>query len=109
MKTYKIVEYVNGKIKTLFHGVDGSRTVDTEKWIEAKVGYGIDGSGQKEYLHGWHSFATIELAKKYLNNFRARKELLRIAECEITEDKWEKPTNSDVILSRFIKFISIIN
>lgn len=107
MKAYKIIEFENNKLKTLFHGVNGSRTVPFGKWIEAKVDYGIDGSRQKPYLYGWHSFSSLELANKYMNNFRARKELLKIVECEVKET-WDKPTNPDVILSKFIKFNKVV-
>jgi hypothetical protein len=42
-----------------------------------------------------------------MNNFKARKELLRIVECEVKET-WSKPTNPDVTLSRYIRFKNIL-
>ena len=66
MIAYKIVELDDNKIKTLFHGVNGSRTVSCNKWIEADCKQGRDGSGERWYLTGWHTLPTKEDAEKYM-------------------------------------------
>lgn len=51
MKAYKIVEVVDGKIKTLFHGINKSRTMPEGIWLEADVKMGRDGSGDRYSCH----------------------------------------------------------
>ncbi len=89
VKAYKIVEVEDDKIKTLFHGVDRSRVMESGVWIEADVKTGRDGSGDRWYETGWHTLPTLEDAKEYMSRFTKRTDRLGIAECEI-KDVWPK-------------------
>lgn len=105
MIAYKIVEYEDNKIKTLFHAVNGSRIIPCNKWIEADVKQGRDGSGDRWYLTGWHTLPTKEDAERYITRFKNRVDKLKIVKCEV-KDTWSKEHSPDpVILSRYIKFL----
>lgn len=107
-RAYKIVEVENGKIKTLFHGVNRSRVMQQGEWIEADVKLGRDGSGEKYYTVGWHTFLKLEEAQEYIKRFRDRKELLRIIECTICDTWLKEHSPAPVILSRYIKFGDLV-
>ncbi len=72
MKTaYKIFDVYTDKNgnavpKTLFHGIRGSRIVQTNEWIDAEHKSVIDGSGQERYISGFHAYSTIDDVKKWL-------------------------------------------
>ena len=70
MKTYyKIMDYSNKGVKTLFHGNNGSRVIPMKEWVEAsKYKLVTDGSSSTEYMSGWHVFENFDEAKKYLFN-----------------------------------------
>ena len=53
---YKIIDQIDGKYKTLFHGLNGSKTIPTNQWLKAEEKLVSDGSGNKKYLSGWHLF-----------------------------------------------------
>jgi hypothetical protein len=108
MKTYKICEVKDGKIKTLFHGVNNSKVVKQGVWIEGEVKQGRDGSGDRWYLTGWHTLPTLEDAKAYMSNFNKRLDLLHIIECEVKDTWLKEHSNANVILSRWIKFGDIV-
>jgi hypothetical protein len=102
---YKIIETDNSTIKTLFHGINGSRVMPSGKWLEADVKQGRDGSGERWYLTGWHTLPTKEDAERYMTRFKNRVDKLKIVKCEV-KDTWSKQHSPDpVILSRWIKFI----
>ena len=109
MKAFKIVEVLDGKIKTLFHGLNKSKTMEQGKWLEADVKLGRDGSGNRYYLTGWHTLLTLEEAKEYLSRFKSRIASLKIVECEITEIWKKQHSPSNVMLSRYIKFGEILD
>ena len=108
MIAYKIIEFEDGKVKTLFHGVNGSRTLKMNEWIKAKEIKGRDGSGDRWYLTGWHCFYTFEEAKSYLKAFRTRKEKLKIAEVEVKNIRKKEHSPSNVILCSWLKINKII-
>ena len=106
------MEIENNNVKTLFHGLDGSRTVKQNTWLKANVKMGRDGKSKSDkdnyYLTGWHTLPSIEIAKKYLGNFKSRLDKLIIIECEIKGDIRKKPSNDTVVLSEWIKLGKII-
>jgi hypothetical protein len=108
MITYKIVEVVDDKIRTLFHGINGSRTIPKNKWIEADVKIGRDGSGDRYYKTGWHTLPTKEDAEAYMSRFKARTDILKIVKCEIKEHWNKEHSPSPVLLSRYIKFLEVV-
>lgn len=104
---YKIVEMDNGKLKTLFHGNFGTRTLLKEVWMPAQVRpEARDGKG-KTYKSGWHLFTNINDAEYYMRKFKTRLDKLRLVEVEYKGDR-VKPTNSSVILADEIKIIDVV-
>ena len=56
----------NGKLLFLFHALNGSRKVETGKWIKAAQKLVKDGSGSQEYISGFHVFLKEEEIPKWL-------------------------------------------
>jgi hypothetical protein len=107
MIAYKIIRKENNKFQTLFHGLNGSKVIKLNIWLEANVDFGRDGSGNRYYIHGWHSFLYLNEAKQYLNRFKET-ENLTILKCEV-KDTWKKEHSpAPIILSRYIKFLEEI-
>jgi hypothetical protein len=79
----------DGNLCTLFHGIDGSRKVETGHWITADIKQGRDGSDSKWYTTGWHVLETLAQAKHYLNNFKNISSKV-IVVCETDGDLWKK-------------------
>ena len=65
MVGYKIFDVDGEDLKFLFHGLEGSRTVQRGKWIKANKIMGKDGTGKTKYLTGFHFFKTIEEAEEW--------------------------------------------
>ncbi len=104
MKAWKIVEVVDGNIRTLFHGLDGSRTVPTGKWLKAERKLGSDGTGKRKYFTGWHVLLSKADAEEYLKVFTTRLHLLKIVECEIGGYRPKEHSPSPVYLSNWLTF-----
>ncbi len=67
---YKIMDYDDRKLFTLFHGNDGSRVIPMKEWVRAsRYRLVTDGSSSTKYMSGWHVFKTLDEAKKYLTAF----------------------------------------
>lgn len=67
---YKICDLVDGKIKTLFHGQDGSKVLQRNKWLIATRKWVSDGTSKTSYVSGWHVFKELADAKRYLEKFQ---------------------------------------
>ena len=103
---YKIVDKINGEYKTLFHGIDGSRKMKSNEWIQATLKMVTDGDAKrsKKYLSGWHIMETQEQAEKYLSRF-TNVENKTIVKCE-AKNIWKKEHSPhNVYLAEFIKII----
>ena len=66
---FKIVDMKDGKVLTLFHGLDGSKTLPHSKWLIAKKEMVSDGKGTK-YLSGFHVIPSREECIEYLKRFK---------------------------------------
>jgi len=86
---YKIMDFDKGSVKTLFHGIEGSRTVPRFEWLKADVKQGRDGSDSKWYTTGWHILETLEQAQTYLQRFKG-KESKCIVMLETRGPTWKK-------------------
>jgi len=73
MEVYKIVIEGDDGYKTLFHGIDGSRTLPFDVWLKADKKIVIDGSGGTPYLSGIHCFLNRKATEIYLKRFRTKK------------------------------------
>jgi len=101
---YKIVEKHPNGLKTLFHGNNGSRSLETGVWLEANTKMVRDAAHGKRYLSGWHVLKSYQDAADFLKKFRKRKELLHIVPCK-AKNMHIKPSNRNVLLAQWIKII----
>jgi hypothetical protein len=105
MKYYKICDKIDGNVKTLFHGVNGTRNLPKGQWVTADKKMVSDGSGKRKYLSGFHVLPTIEDCKQYLKRFKHTANKVFI-ECEVGGDMWPKEhSTSPVLLVDKIKFL----
>ena len=67
-KYYKIVDIVDGKVKTLFHGLNGSKVLPLGTWLQAEMKPVSDGG--TIYTSGWHIIPSLEECIQYLEKFQ---------------------------------------
>jgi hypothetical protein len=67
VKCFRLIAIENGKIKTLFHGVNGSRIIPQDTWMIAQKKIVSDGG--TKYVSGFHVLKTRAECEKYLNKF----------------------------------------
>ena len=102
IEVYKIViEGNNGRYKTLFHGINGSKLIPLDEWLKADIKLVKDGSGGNKYYSGFHCFETKELGEKYLKRFRTEQNRVLI-KCDAKFIR-HKPSNKEVWLAEEIK------
>lgn len=105
-KWYKIVDVVNGDVKTLFHGLNGSRTLPYNKWLTAEMKMVSDGNGT-EYLSGFHIMQSLEDSIEYLKRFKniENKAVVLVS----TKKEWKKEHSpSNVWLCEKIKIHEVV-
>lgn len=110
MKAYRICERKGEKIQTLFHGVNGSRTIPMNQWLTASIKPVCDGTRKTstEYMSGFHVFAHQEDCKKFIGRFRKERDLVMV-ECEVKGKMWKKEHSpAPVILAEQMKVLSIL-
>ena len=91
MMGFKIMDFEKGEVKTLFHGLNGSRTVPRFTWLDANVKENAsDGSGQKTYKAGWHVIETKDECLEYLKRFKNLHSKV-IVKVTTEGDRWRKP------------------
>ena len=83
MKAYKIVEQQGLHLKTLFHGLDGSRTLPYGQWLTAVKKMVKDGTSKTTYLSGWHVLKSRSAAEDYLRAFTKRLDMLKIVPVDV--------------------------
>lgn len=101
MKCFKIVDDHNGILKTLFHGVDGSRVLKKNEWLKADIKDLRNGSCQTYYKSGWHVLPTYEDCVEYLRRF-TNLDKKRIVKCQV-KNVWPKThSRADVYLAEYL-------
>ena len=102
---YKIVDKdSNDNIKTLFHGVNRSRILKFDKWLEAEMKMVKDGTSKTSYLSGWHIAPSYEECILYLQYFKNR-EPKTIVKCE-AQNIWKKEhSRHNIFLAQWIKIL----
>jgi hypothetical protein len=89
---YRIVEIKNGKIYSLFHGIDGSREIPVNQWNVAEKKMVRDGSGKTYYESSWHFLPTYdECEKMFASKFRIHEGRI-IVKCLLRGNIRIKPT-----------------
>jgi len=96
-EVYKIIENKKGNYYTLFHGVDGSRLLPINTWLNANKRLVKDGSDGLIYESGFHCFLDLNIAHNYIRHFRKNKNRT-IIKC-IANNIRQKPTNPNVYLA----------
>lgn len=104
IRAYKIVEVVDGEIRTLFHGLNGSREMPRGIWLEADYTPVRDGSNGTWYMSGWHVFRKLVDCRRYKELFTSRPELLRCVPCRVRDMRPKEHSPSSVMLTRWIRF-----
>lgn len=103
MIAYRIFDNKDGRPHTLFHGVNGSRKLETGKWIEAKVKNVTDGSGLTVYQSGFHVLSTKEEAISVLRDTFKNLDQRVVAKVQVRDTWPKKHSRHGVTLARFMK------
>ena len=72
IKVWRIVEKHEKGLKTLFHGINGSRILPRGVWLKAEQKIGSEGKGRK-YLTAFHCLDSKENMLKFTEKFRIKK------------------------------------
>lgn len=110
MKAYRICERKNGKLYTLFHGINGSREMPLGKWIKADVKQVWDGNrkrGAKLYTSGFHVFLSPDECTSFINRFRKPRELVMV-ECRVQKTHPKSHSPANILLAEKIKLIKVV-
>jgi len=101
MTFFKIVDVINGDIKTLYHGNNKCRKLQPNKWLKSEQKFVTDGNRKSGYISGWHLFLDYDECLKYLKYFK-KLEYKRIVKCQ-AKDTWKKPySRGDIVLAKEI-------
>lgn len=104
---YKIIDFQNGNAKTLFHGLEGSKTIPIKKWLKAEKKMVKDGIGS-EYMSGWHIIPSPELCREYLKKFK-NTEYKAIAKCKCKSIVKKEKSPDQVYLADYLYIEDIIS
>lgn len=97
---YKIVNEKEGVLKTLFHGIKGSKVLKRGEWLRAENRLVSDGKGTK-YLSAWHVMPSKEETEEYLKKFK-NTENKKIVECHVKDYAPKKHSRHEVYLADYI-------
>ena len=101
MTWYKIVDEYDDILKTLFHGVYGSRVLKQKEWLKADIKDVRDGSSQTYYKSGWHILPSYEEGVEYLKRFTYT-DKKKIVKCK-AKNIWPKThSRANVFLAEYI-------
>lgn len=95
-EAYRILEVRNNLPTTLFHAVNGSRTLSLNTWHTAKMDQVRDGTSKTRYTSGFHTTLTREDAEAYLLRFKKPRHLV-ICRVLIEGVRWMKDHSPDPI------------
>jgi hypothetical protein len=90
-----------GNLKTLFHGLNGSRTIPLGKWLTATMKPVKDGSSKTTYLSGWHIVPSKEECLEYLKYFKNIENKV-VVKCRAKTIRPKKHSRHNVFLSKYI-------
>lgn len=99
---FRICNEIDGQPATLFHGINGSRKLPLDIWIEAKIGKVRDGTAGKWYKSGFHVLPTIEDIVKFAKVFKNRKGRFFV-EVDVKKLHSKKHSRGPVFLARKMK------
>jgi hypothetical protein len=104
---WKIVEKdeKTGTYKTLFHGLNGSRTLPQNTWLIANEKMVGDGTSKTRYLSGFHILKTYDDCEEYLTYFRTPKNRVIVPCLAKGNIRPKSHSRHPVFLAREVKFI----
>jgi hypothetical protein len=104
---YRIVEIKDGKILSLFHGTNGSRTIPWNIWVKADKKEVRDGSGKHTYLSGFHFLMNKDRAEEFFSKRFKIKNNRKIVMCHVRGNIRIKNENAKPLcyLADEIKFV----
>lgn len=89
MEAYKIFDKGKDGPKTLFHGLEGSRSLPVGKWLDAEIKLVTDGSRQEPYESGFHAYYTLDDVYNWLKGAKNLEGRV-VVKVEV-KGCWEKP------------------
>ena len=98
MRRWRLFEEKDGKLFTLFHGVDGSRQIEEGVTYKASNRLVRDGTSKTWYHGGFHVFRNNAPISSYILRFTAPRRLV-LVNVKVTGCK-EKPTNENILLAQ---------
>jgi hypothetical protein len=104
-EVYKIVDLAkDGKtLKTLFHGVDGSKTLPMRIWIKSEKKWA--GEGGSKYWTGFHVIKDIDKCREYLKRFTDKSKRRVIVSCLAKNLRPKESSRGDVFLAEEIMIL----
>jgi hypothetical protein len=105
---WKIVEQdkITGAYKTLFHGLNGSRTIPKEVWLTAVEKMVKDGTSKTSYLSGFHILESKEDCVEYLKYFKTEKNRVLVPCLAGGNIRPKSHSRHPVFLAKKIKILS---
>ena len=91
----------------LFHGINGSRILDQNVWIDAVVKPVKDGTSKTTYMSGWHIMPSAEECHSYLDKFKHVENKV-VVRCEASGIRPKEHSPSNVFLADRIKVLDIM-
>jgi hypothetical protein len=107
---WKIVEQdEEGNYKTLFHGLNGSRSLPKNQWLTAVEKMVGDGTSKTRYLSGFHVLPTYGGCLEYLKYFKTPKNRV-IVPCFVRGCLRPKSHSRHIVfLAKEVKFLDVNN
>jgi len=103
---YRVVEYKDGKIYSLFHGRKGNREIPMGFWNMAVQKMVRDGSGGKYYPSGWHCFENYSDAENFFKSLKKKANRM-IVPCEARYIRPKEGNRHNAVLACWIKISEI--
>lgn len=100
---YKIVQLKGDKYKTLFHGIKGSKVLNTNEWIDAVIKDNVSDGKGATYTSGIHIIDGYGNALKYMNRFK--REDIVVVKCKAKGIKHKAKSKPYVYLADSIYII----
>jgi hypothetical protein len=111
MQGFKIMDFKDGKLKTLFHGTHGTRVVPQWVRVRAQIReHAVDGGpGSAMYKSGFHLLETLDQAKAYLKKFKNMTNKV-IVKVEVFGTTWKKDHSpaEGLFLAEWIMLMGIV-
>ena len=75
----------------LYHGLNGSRRIESGKWLKADIKDVRDGTNGTVYLSGFHVFRGEAIARDYMRKFTKPHKAIIVVRCRGLRKKEHSP------------------